>query len=71
MLLPSIVIDDVIPLLNKRSSLFASIVISKVLVEVSAVGDMNVISPFFVTEFELLTIAFVPTLTLLISDSDK
>ena len=68
MLLPSIVIDDVIPLLNKRSSLSASIVISKVLVEVSAVGDMNVISPVFVIEFELLTIAFVPTLTLLISD---
>ena len=51
--------------------MFASIVISKVLVDVSAVGDINVIAPILVIELEFFTTAFVPIVTLLISDSDK
>ena len=57
--MPFIDIEAVIPLLNKRSSLLASIIISKVLVAVSAVGDIKVISPVLVTELEFVTTAFV------------
>ena len=44
---PSILIEVVIPLLNDKSELSASISISKVLVLVSADGEINVILPFF------------------------
>ena len=62
MLFPKISIVVVIPLLNKRSLLSASIIISNVLVEVSAEGDMKVISPIFVIELELITLAFFSNL---------
>ena len=54
-----------IPLLKDRSALSASIVISKVLVLVSADGEMKEITPFFFKPFVFSMIALVPKLTLL------
>jgi hypothetical protein len=61
----------VIPLLNDKSELSASISISKVLVLVSADGEINVILPFFLIPLLFSIVAFVYNCTLLTSDSDK
>ena len=69
--LPSIIIDVVIPLLKDRSAFSASISISKVLVEVSADGEIKVIFPSFFIPLVFIMIAFVLCFTLLISNYDK
>ena len=51
--------------------LSASIVISKVLVLVSADGEIKDIIPFFLIPLLSSIIALVPTLTLFTSNSDK
>ena len=60
---PLIIIFVVIPLLYERSLLSASIVISNVLVLVSAEGDIKEIIPFFLIPLLSSIIALVPTLT--------
>ena len=68
---PAIIILVVIPLLNDKSALSASIVISKVLVLVSAEGEIKEILPVFFTPLVFSIIALVPTFTLLTSNSDR
>ena len=68
---PSIVIDVVIPLLKAKSLFSTSTSISKVLVVISAEGEINEILPIFLTPFEFSIVALVFNLTLLISNSDK
>ena len=67
---PLIIILVVIPLLYERSLLSASIVISNVLVLVSAEGDINEIIPLFLIPLLSSINALVPTLTLFTSNSD-
>ena len=57
---PAIVIFVVIPLLKDKSALSASIVISKVLVLVSADGEIKEITPIFLIPLVFSITAFVP-----------
>ena len=68
---PAIVIFVVMPLLNVISALVASIVISKVLVLVSADGEIKDIFPVFFIPLLFSMDAFVPTWTLFTSNSYK
>ena len=68
---PAIVIFVVIPLLKDKSALSASIVISKVLVLVSAEGEIKEIVPVFFKPLVFSIIALVPKLTLFTSNSDR
>ena len=54
------IIFSIKPLLNSKSSLFTSIINSKVLVLVSATGEIKVIIPFFFNELEISIFAFFP-----------
>ena len=59
---PAIDIFVVMPLLKDKSALSASIVISKVLVLVSADGEIKDITPFFLTPLVFSIIALVTRL---------
>ena len=63
---PAIVIFVVIPLLKDKSAFSASIVISKVLVLVSADGEMKEIIPFFLIPLVYSSLTYSLLLILLI-----